>query len=230
MYKTYIITHSPDYLLAQIATKVLLRQGFDVAWAVDSKEDLPAPHNDIIRTYEKRGGNLNGGTKWVIEQLQLMYDNANGAEWVIKVDSDTLILDRKWFDEALAEGYEAIGFRSSRRQMFGFCYCIKVSLIPSLIELAEENGDLNDIAAEDLIVAELLKKSGCRYLRSKYAPQKGVWGFWKSAPEIEERMAKKFQIICVQRAAFARVGQERLPVLKAMRQIALAKFPDLEIY
>jgi GR25 family glycosyltransferase involved in LPS biosynthesis len=224
MHRTYIITHGPDYPLAEMATAALERHGFKVTWAIDHQEPVPAPHGDLITTLGNRRSNLNGGIAWVIEQLQFMLDHAQGAEWVSKVDSDTLILERKWFDDAVAAGYDAIGFQCVSRDMYGFCYCIKTSLLPELIRLARERGE-DGTRAEDCIIAQLLETLGCNYLRHQYNPRRRVWGFWKGWPGPEEKLSR-FQIVCVQRLPFGRVGEERNGSIAAMRKIFTMRFPD----
>lgn len=205
--------------MAKMATSALLDNGFDVTWIIDHKEPDTPPYSDIITSFSHRGCNLNGGTEWLIEQLQLMYDHARGAEWVAKVDSDTLILERKWFDEVSSRGVDAIGFQSPLRAMFGFCYAMRTAIIPRLIEMAKAWENTSRIIAEDLIVAELLSNSGFKYQRMQFIPSQGVWSFWRGTPGTEEYLGTRFQIVCVQRPAFTKAGQERVAATKAMADI-----------
>lgn len=131
-----IATYPPDYQSAAIATAMLGRLGIEAVWLVGKDDDAP-PHARVIRTSAPRNRNLNGHP-WIAEQLAIMEELGAGYDWVMKVDSDTLVFNLDWLERFhddpeinLVGCQHAVMINSS--YLFGCCYAIRPALIPQLI-------------------------------------------------------------------------------------------------
>lgn len=97
-----IFTHPPDYPKAAIAAASLRRLGVDTTWAIDANDptDGIPPEIPVIRSSVPRNGNLRG-PQWTAEQLAIMASVGSGHDWVIKIDSDTVVGRLCWLKSAL---------------------------------------------------------------------------------------------------------------------------------
>lgn len=92
--------------------------------AIDIAErDAPSGFDSVLRTTFKRGGNLTATDAPEGVTLALL-DAANlyGADHVIKVDSDTVILSPAFAEELTAGRADVAAWRMSTRAGFGACY------------------------------------------------------------------------------------------------------------
>lgn len=212
--KAFIFTHKPDYPLAEMATAALGRLGVRTTWVVDMGDAVPEAKPPLVFTSTPRHGCLNG-IKWVITQLETMLFHADDAEWILKVDSDTMVLSLGWL-RGVQQDCEACGVYSISRELYGCCYALKASIIPRMLKAAEDWGQFDSIHGEDLIVAKLLDKCGASNIRHPYHSKHGALGFWCG----DRKDPGPHEIICVQREMVTRRGHERDKVIESMRKIS----------
>lgn len=129
-----IFTHPPDYAKAELATLAAQRCGLSVNWVIDQADttDGIPPSIPIIRSNSHRNGNLRG-KPWIIEQLTIMASVGDGHDWVIKIDSDTVIDRLDWLESA-ADHHHLVGTfigygEPLPPRLFGGCYAIRSNQI-----------------------------------------------------------------------------------------------------
>ena len=86
-----IFTCERDYAIAEIAAASAQRLGHDILMVVSQTDKKPNFQYKTICSATNRKGNLRGGAAWVKEQLSILRNAAIGYDWVIKLDSDTII-------------------------------------------------------------------------------------------------------------------------------------------
>lgn len=190
--KAVIFTFPLDYDAALIAAASLENLGVEVHFAIDAKHELLPDFPNIIRTTFFRSGNLNGRES-VVGQLETMKSISEDSDWVLKVDSDTLVTRLNWLHNKTHPliGVCILGVRN----FFGACYAIKSSTIDKFVEEAKVI-DLKDLSAEDLIMFELGKKIG--YFRYHYNEMGPVFAGWHWNNTLgEQEYLKRFEIIVV---------------------------------
>jgi hypothetical protein len=120
-----IFTHPPDYALAALSARALRKLGIRVVLAVDAADPLPAIEgvDTIVTTTFRRNGNLNGKA-CVQGILATLAAAADGDDYVLKLDSDTMLLGLGWLAGHTAP---AVGlFDPSVRIFYGACYALRV--------------------------------------------------------------------------------------------------------
>lgn len=94
------------------------------------------------RTYHPRCGNITG-PEHAKANAKILYEKAlsAGDQTAVKVDSDTLLLDRGWLDKFINDPKKELagGFHSQVNYMFGLCYAIKAPLVKRIIKDIELN-------------------------------------------------------------------------------------------
>lgn len=159
-----VFTYEGDRELAVIAAAALLTLGCDVTLAWDRNAPQwaleQAPLAKHVVTTFPRGRNLTGPE--CVTGILDMYDSvAHGADWVMKVDSDTIV--RRAFIQRLelsthdAEG--AIVGCSDDRDWYGACYAIRPKCLPKL-RTTLNAGMLYPKCPEDLTIFQGLGAAG----------------------------------------------------------------------
>jgi hypothetical protein len=123
-----IFTHPPDYALAALSARALGKLGIRPVLAVDAGDPVPVIEGaEVITTSFKRRGNLNG--KECVEGiLATLLAVADGDEYVLKLDSDTMVLGMGWLH---GRTEPAVGlFHPGYRIFFGACYALRVDRLP----------------------------------------------------------------------------------------------------
>lgn len=204
-----IFTWPPDYLAAAYAARALLRIGVRVVLAIDAMHPPPMVEGcEVIVTSFARQGNLNG-KKCVEGILRTLWEQSREEdEWVLKVDSDCLVMAMRWLD---GRTEEAVGmFHPGHRGFFGFCYGILRRSIPALRERA---ADLPADAwlHEDETIGELARPAH-RYENLKEDCPMAAYP-WKTAKP-HAHWLERYQIMVFQRVD----GKGRRDVAGKMRE------------
>lgn len=214
--RAVIFTHGPDYAKALIATRSLEKLGVEVWWAVDQADPIEPPaHVRVKRTTFARNGNLNG-IDCVIGILQVLRDVGRGAKWVMKIDSDAMVLSLD-FLQARTERLVGMNHAPVRgpHALFGFCYALKPEAVGDFIVCAAVRGELPK-RAEDMIMGELGAGLGChQYPFHRWSGVFSAWS-WETTLEVSDWIPR-YQVLVVQppKGAKREVGREQV---RAMMQ------------
>lgn len=190
-----IFTYPPDFEIASLAASALRRLGVWVWLAIDSADGLPEIEGaGLIRTRFDRRGNLNGldATLGILDCLALAAAQ-DGAERVLKVDSDTLVRSLDWLEaveDVVGCGHDI----PPGQQLFGACYAIRPTVLPALRDRVAINGTARS-RAEDVLIGNAAEELGS-YRRHilHVSPFFAPYHEGKS-PEFH----RAFSAICVQR-------------------------------
>jgi hypothetical protein len=220
-----IFTYPKDYEAAGIAARALRNCGVRVVMAIDGKD--PAIHIDgaeqVVRTHFPRKGNLNG-----IDCMLGIIDTLAGQvreddEWVLKVDSDTVVHSMKWLED-MPDGKGLVGTghdpaKNDGRTLYGCCYAVRPQAMEALRAQVIQTGS-RPTRAEDLMMGNAGEALG---LLHRYVLHRGGhMGPWVAKLTVEEMMAN-YQVICVQRTG--KHATSRQEVMEKMARIYATKWP-----
>jgi len=157
MTRAVIFTHPPDYVRASYAARSLRAAGIEPVLAVDAGDPpIRMEGLRVIRTHAPRMRNLNG-MPWIREQLRVLRDQGEGGEWVLKVDSDTMVFSDHWFVDRpeIAVGLTDAG----RRELYGMVYALRTAALPAMIAAADAMPE-DGYAPEDIFVSRIARSVG----------------------------------------------------------------------
>lgn len=131
--------------LSLTALKRIAKPGERVIFLDDVFEPVPDKFKEWMiekgveydQTYHPRQGNLIGPEHTKVNFRLLEKYSAEASDKVcVKVDCDTLVLDRQWLDRFVEDKTKdlAAGFHSQPNYMFGLCYAIRNDLAKYLCE------------------------------------------------------------------------------------------------
>lgn len=156
-----IFTYEGDRELSAIAAAALLKAGCVVTLAWDRNAPQWAlektPGANHVVTDFNRGRNLNGPE--CVRGMAAAFEYVNaGADWVVKVDSDTIVRPG-FFARLAASTKDAEGFycvSANKRPWWGACYAIRGKHIPKLRQALDAKQDLAEKCPEDWTMCEML--------------------------------------------------------------------------
>jgi hypothetical protein len=219
-----IFTFPKDYEAAGIAARALRNCGCRVVLAIDGKD--PMVHIDgadrMVHTHFQRKGNLNG-----IDCMLGIIDTLAGQardddEWLLKVDSDTVVHSLEWLAVPNEKGLVGTGHapeKNDGRTLYGCCYAMRPGVVGALREQVIKAGT-RVTRAEDLMIGNAGEALGI--LHRYVLHQERHMGPWVEKYSLEEKL-EKYQAICVQRTG--RQATARQEVVKKMKQIYATKWP-----
>lgn len=219
-----IFTWPKDYEMAGIAARALRNCGVRTYLAIDSKD--PRVHIDgasLVSTNFPRGGNLNGMDCMVGIVDTLAAVAREEDDWVLKVDSDTLVHSLDWLwdvpTEATLAGTGHDPAKNDGRTLYGCCYAMRPSGIAALREQILHAGT-RATKCEDLMIGNAGQALGVlhRYVLHK-DKHMGPYLEKRTQPEMLER----YQAICVQRTS--RNPNARAEVVDKMNGLYSLKWP-----
>lgn len=187
MTRAVIFTHPPDYVRASYAARSLQAAGIDPVLAVDAGDPpIRMEGLRVIRTHAPRMRNLNG-MPWIREQLRTLLDQAAG-EWVLKVDSDTMVFSDAWFRD---RPEIAVGMRDrGRRELYGMVYALRTAALPAMIAAADAMPE-DGFAPEDIYVSRIAASVGpCHFYQHGPACPIGPHVWDDPRPPAEIRASK----------------------------------------
>jgi hypothetical protein len=219
MHTAVIFTHPPDYPSTAIAAEALRRLGARVWLAIDAKDPAPPlAGTGLVRTHFQRRGNLNGmeAAIGVLDTLSLCAAH-DGAARVLKIDSDTLLMDLAWTD--VPEAVTGTGHDPTGQTLYGAAYCIRPAELPALRAEVIRRG-VEETSAEDLMIGRAALALGIlRRYRLHADPV-----FAPHRPQISPaRHAASFSAVCVQRTG--KHPGARAEVAATMRRLLAARWP-----
>lgn len=161
-------TCNRDKMMVRVAAERLMEQGVTVTLCIEKTDKFDPyylPEGARV-TYSSwpRNSNLNGkkAVIGVMEELRDAGDHFQ-SEWVVKIDSDTLVSD-SWLKQFGTS--DLYGFSSSGRVFYGAAYAIRTALIRPFIKRANELLDDNEAHPEDITVGELMTGFGRKQCRT----------------------------------------------------------------
>lgn len=194
--RAVIFTHRPDLRIAGLAAKALQHLGVEVALALDQLDiNVRVEGCTILRTTFPRKRNLNGiaCADGILATLQSFGD---GADWILKVDSDTLVFGLDWFLAKPAQ-VVGVGYPQDKRNLFGMCYAVRPEVLPDLREKLIELGE-GEMIGEDILIGNAAEALGALSSYPLYAPETPLWGWNYNKPREVREAAWQYQVICTQ--------------------------------
>lgn len=202
--KAVIFTYAPDYGKAMIAAAALARCGVESVIALDQAEAVPWPgdHRVVITTFPRRA-NLNYrecsiGILRLIAELGA--DDPNG--FVIKCDSDTILLSTEWMENETMD-VSGVGVALNDFPLYGCLYAVRPRAVPAIIaeiESREVEGKWKGMhPGEDLILGTVARSLGI--LKSwDYHTRGCPFRFWQYEEErcTAGAMVERFQVCSLQ--------------------------------
>lgn len=186
--KALIITHPPDYANAAIASRVASALGIDVSWCIDAGSSQGASRDEIpefvkvIETPVSPNGNLNG-PEWTLEQLRIMNEECIGYDWLIKLDSDSIISSLDWLEWAEAHHWLVGMFwpyddaaPGSIGNLYGQCYAINQQGLSYLLNSNEIN-DQAEKAGENYLIGTFIPED--HILKHSFNDRKSMMSGWR---------------------------------------------------
>jgi hypothetical protein len=172
-----IYTYPDDYLIAGLSARMMAAQGIRVIFAIDAKDPFFAcEFGECVHTSFPRQGNLNG-KEFILGHLRLMQGHAT-SDYVIKIDSDTLLLDAKRLLDGRSE--VIVGpWVDGMKGMYGGCYAVRSEFIPAMIEDAEKLQD-SQYYMEDKTMGEIAMRVGPVHM-PKFHAAASLYAAWKPA-------------------------------------------------
>ncbi len=204
-----IFTHPPDYAKAAMATLAAKRCGLNVTWVIDqadTAEGIP-PSIPIVRSVSNRNGNLRG-LEWISEQLAIMASVGAGHEWLIKIDSDTLIDRLDWLESA-ADHHHLVGTFIGHGEplpprLFGGCYAIRSNQIERTRQRVGAM-TIGPCENEDRIIG--MQFSADEIHEHPFNPDRGMMAGWIwNDSSTRENLFSRFSVITVH-------PDDRVPVI-----------------
>jgi hypothetical protein len=160
-----IFTYEGDRELSAIAAAALLKAGCRVTLAWDKNAPQWAlratPDAEHVVTDFNRGRNLNG-PECVHGMFDVLDYARRDADWVLKVDSDTVIRSG-FFARLAASRKDAEGFYcvdTVKRAWWGACYAIRAQRITTLQNALRADTTLDPKCPEDLTVHTAMTNLG----------------------------------------------------------------------
>lgn len=219
-----IFTYPKDYEAAGYAARALRNCGARVYLAIDSKD--PKIHIDggqVIRTHFPRGGNLNG-----IECMTGILDTLAAVQqekdqWLLKVDSDTIVHSLAWLKvdpafDLVGTGHDPA--KNDGRTLYGCCYAIRPKGLEALRAKIVETGT-KKTKCEDLMLGNAGEALGV--LRRYILHEEGHMGPHLTRFSVDELM-RRYQAICVQRTG--KHSTARAEVVEKMAELYAHKWPE----
>lgn len=186
-----IFTYPPDFAKAAIAARSLGKLGVKAFLAIDRKDPLPEIEGaEIIRTSFPRRGNLNG-TDVIQGILRVLQECADDSDYVLKVDSDTLVRGLNWL-----EGHTeaAVGlYHPGQRIFFGACYALRVDRLHEYRSIAAQM-PFSKSVHEDIEIGGMMEDTFTYENKVEDCPFAGYT--WKS--DRSEEGWKKYEVIVFQ--------------------------------
>jgi hypothetical protein len=172
-----IYTYPLDYIMAAYSARVMALQGLRVILAIDKGDPgFVCDWAETVRTKFDRHGNLNG-KEFILGHLRLMLETSDGADYVFKVDSDTIVLDAARFLDGRDE--VAVGIWSNHMDgMQGRCYALRTDALPAMIEEAEKLDD-SPHYMEDKTIGLIAAKVGNVHL-PVYGDDPNSYSYWSN--------------------------------------------------
>jgi hypothetical protein len=231
--RAVIFTHGPDYPAAALASAALDRLGVEVVWAIDRAEAVAVPEGvAFIHTHFERRGNLNG-IACVIGILETLAAVGAGADWVLKVDSDAMLLTLQWLLDRL-EDLVGFTYAPSRGEtgIFGFCYAFQPPALPRFLAAARARGE-TAVTAEDMVMGELGASAGsCHRHPFRDAWAGGANGFgpystwiWDTRQTVAWWVAR-YGALVVQPPKGMRPAVAKPRIAAVMREILTTRWPS----
>lgn len=151
-YVVYTYKGDEDFLRENLRALLRVKKDGETVYVMDDGfEPISAAGREAISkmggvvyemTTHPRRGNITG-PEHAAANARILLEKAKAASdgVAVKIDSDTLLLDRGWLDAFIAdEQFElAGGFHSQINYMFGLCYAIKAPLAKWLVKDVEKN-------------------------------------------------------------------------------------------
>lgn len=215
-----IFTYPPDYLAAALAVRYLRKTGVSVVLAVDESDPrVEIEGAAIVRTKFRRNGNLNG-METVIGQLETLLACCDGSEYILKVDSDSLVMGLGWLEGRIET---VVGLRANdgkhRRSLYGFCYAVREDALPAMLAHARSMPH-DEGCHEDITTGIIAAKVGqlFTYRHQDRGVRLGAY-CWMDKGSIE-RWKELYEVLCFQREMPMPNGRltNRRDVSNAMRR------------
>ncbi len=213
-----IFTHPPDYPLAAVASRCMERNKIKVVWVIDHQDTVEGIPGvvDVVMSYAPRNGNLLGSL-WVSEQLRIMQEVGDGYDWVLKLDSDTVVTGIKWLKEARPE-HQLVGtfydyHAGTRLFLCGQCYAVR----PTALSAMRESPRLKNAAYvglnEDTTIGGILPDE--QILKHIFHGRKGMLSGWRWDTDREPQYwIDRYEVLTIQpRKESAEKREEVLSVM-----------------
>lgn len=158
-----IFTYTKDAELAEVAAAAAIRAGASVllVWDREIPPDAEQRTPDAIHTASTfpRNGNLNG-RECCLGILDIFNSVAEGVDWVVKVDSDTLIsarlLERLESSRKDSEGFYVL---NTATPWWGCCYALRSATVRKLSEIAQ-SWNFQGACPEDHTIYQMMLHNG----------------------------------------------------------------------
>lgn len=196
-----IFSHPPDYPFLAVTAGALLRQGVQVAIAIDQADPAPDLQGvTVLRTEFARAGNLNGtaAALGILETLERQAETT-GAALVLKVDSDTWVGGLEWLRPLWREvPVPLVGFcELAVRAFFGMAYGYRAEALGEFRAALDAAPRLPRLA-EDLIMGMLGDHLGKEVMT--YRPEGPGAAFWNWNTVLTPAdYVARFEVVCVPR-------------------------------
>lgn len=145
-----------------------------------------------VRTNFPRLGNLNG-RDCILGELQTFLDYSRPGDLIIKVDTDTMLIDREYMRNLCFSGLLHVGVRTASSIWGGYFYLLTRELVMT-VQRAVQSLDLAFFCGEDAVIGGLayaLAPKRAHYLidnvlqggpSGAFAPQRPDWDtYWRDA-------------------------------------------------
>ncbi len=240
MIRAYIFTYGRDAEcgLEAVRSLLLFVPGVRVYVIDDAGEPWGEGARRALREWEwkrdvvyrrsewSRGGNLRGGE--CIRGMLGEMGQCGASDVVVKVDSDTVVLDGGFLGEMRYFHYYAAGYKEGRhRAAYGNCYAMSGQAV-RMVARRLKGRVIGADAPEDLTIFkaawDLFGEEGCRLVRPwspDYRLGRWSWWNWDSATASAEKYARAYDVVSVGNPRPPHIGAEERAVV--MRELIEAK-------
>lgn len=160
-----IFTYSGDTFLLPLCVEAVLTTLPEAEVYIIDDRNAPIPSRQrkkicnqkrvhYQRSNFQRNNNLRG-KQCVIGMLEIMESVGRKSEFVIKLDTDTLLLGRGWLDQFAGGKTHAAGSSRTGSILSGICYALRTSFIHH-IKNEIDKLDLPDLAGEDVVIGSFV--------------------------------------------------------------------------
>lgn len=174
-----------------------------------------------------RCGNLRG-PECVRGIISTLAEGAADADIVVKIDSDTALLNGNWIESMSGAGLDWYGCAWCRREFSGLCYAMTGKTAKRAAECLAA-AEITDDAPEDLTIGHaVMSLAGTGHLASYWTPSNraGRWTHWNwdSMTASPEDYARSYDVVSVGNPLPPHVPQSaRWEVMHVLCDAALAR-------